>query len=131
MAWEQPNFNVTFPASADLKTKQFYVVRLATDGQVEVCTSATERPLGILQNKPDAADVEANVMIIGVSKFVADAAVSVGAALGTSADGQVVTKTGSGTDGFVIGTALEASAQAGDIITGLFIFAPHQADSTP
>lgn len=130
MAWEQPNFSVTFPAGSDLTAAQFKCVRLATDGQVEVCTSATERPLGILQNKPDAANVEANVMIVGVSKCAADAAITVGAALGTSADGQLVTKTNEGTDGFVIGTALEAAGQAGDIVTGLFIFAIPQASVT-
>jgi hypothetical protein len=86
--------------------------------------------LGILQNKPDAENVEANVMIIGVSKCQADASISVGAPLGTSADGQLVTKTNEGTDGFVIGTALEAAGQAGDIVTGLFIFAIPQASVT-
>lgn len=130
MAWEQPNFCVTFPAGSDLSGKQYYAVRLATDGQVEVCTSATERPLGILQNKPDAANVEANVMIIGVSKIMADAAIAVAGAIGTSADGQLVTKTGEGTDGFVIGTCLEASAQAGDVVTALINVAIPQASVT-
>ncbi len=131
MAWEQPNFSVTMPAAGDLKTKQFYAVKLASDGQVAVCTAATDRPFGILQNKPDAENVEANVMIIGVSKYQADTSVSVGAVLGTSGDGQFVTKTSAGTDGFICGISLEAAGGTGDIVTGLFNFATYYFASLP
>jgi hypothetical protein len=127
MAWEQPGFCITLAAAADLTAKQFTFVKLDSNGRAAAVTSATDRPIGILQNKPDALDVEANVMILGVSKISADGALSLADPLGTSADGQAVAKTGQGTDGWLFGICLEASATAGDIVTGLFNFCPYPA----
>lgn len=129
MSWEIPIFQKTFKAAGDLSTKQFYIVKLTAEDTVDVCSGATDVPLGILQNKPDAANKPAEVMIMGISKVNADAALSVGNQYGTSADGQADAKTvGTDTTEYVLGRVLVATTAAAEYavctVNGL---APHRA----
>lgn len=55
-------------AAADLSTSQYCVVFLSTNNTVNLATSTTAIPIGILQNKPSAAGQAAEVCIFGVSK---------------------------------------------------------------
>ncbi|KKW12666.1 MAG: hypothetical protein UY48_C0010G0018 [Candidatus Gottesmanbacteria bacterium GW2011_GWB1_49_7] len=65
----------TWKAKRDLSSYQFHAVTLDTDGLVDYAdTSAGTIPLGILQNKPSAANAEAEVALPGsVSLMVVNA----------------------------------------------------------
>lgn len=121
--------DVTFEAAADLSAKQFHFVKLTAANTVNVCSGATDIPCGILQNKPSAAGRPAVVRMLGLSKLSADAALSAGALIGTSADGQGDAKTpGTDTTEYVVGIALEASGGAGELIkVSLNCLNPHRA----
>lgn len=102
-------------ASADLSTKQFYLIDIGATGAA-VNTTAGGIVDGVLQNKPNAAGQEANVAFSGVSKVVAGAAITRGARVASDANGKVVAAVS--TD-HVCGTALEAATADGDIISVL------------
>ncbi|UCC71365.1 MAG: DUF2190 family protein [Gemmatimonadota bacterium] len=121
--------DVTFEAAADLSTKQFYFVKLSAANTVDVCSGATDVPCGILQNKPSAAGRPAVVRMFGISKAVADAGLSVGALIGTAADGQADAKVaGTDTTQYVVGVALTACSNAGEIVeVSLNCMNPHRA----
>lgn len=85
----------TFTAENDLSTKQFFAVELSGADQVDVCDNASDRVLGILQNKPKAGE-EAVVRILGKSKAVSDGsgtAIAPADLVGTDANGRIVKKT--------------------------------------
>lgn len=98
--------------SVSLATKQFYAVKLHTDGTVIVCSGATDKPIGILQNAPTVGQ-EAEVCVIGQTKVNSDAALSVNDSIGTSADGQLAAYTASDTTKHIIGIVTQASGAAG------------------
>lgn len=113
MSFEIGVLDKTFKAAASLTTKQFYFVKLTAADTVNVCAATTDMPIGVLQNAP-ASGGAAVVRLLGISKVSADTTWSQGAAIGTSADGQGVTKT-TGTH-YVMGTALEASTAANELV---------------
>jgi hypothetical protein len=100
-----------FKSAGDLSTKQFHAVKVTADFTVDAA-GAGEYAIGILQNKPEAADCEAGVMRLGVSKAVAGAAFVVGAKLAADAAGALVT---AGSGNHVVAIALEAAGAAGEI----------------
>src|SRR3990167_9481471 len=64
----------TGPAKRDLSSYQYHEMTLDTDGNIDYCdTSAATAPLGVLQNKPYAANQEAEVAVIGRSLMVVNA----------------------------------------------------------
>lgn len=125
MAWEQPLWYLSFQAAADLSSYQHEVVRMTTTGKVNAVTSAGMPLVGVLQNNPTSGN-EAKVMAIGVTKIKAGGAIGRGGkvkvnATSTSNAGTVIAAT-SDVDPRTVGYALEASAQAGDIITAVINF---------
>lgn len=118
MAWEAPSFMIPgLVASGDLSSKQFHFVKLSAANTVAACTAATDKPIGILQNKPTNGQ-NAEVMALGVSKLSSDAALSVGDSVGPSADGQGDAKTpGTDTTEFIGGQVIEATTTAGGLAT--------------
>jgi len=116
---QKPVLTESFKADADLSAKQFYFMKMtANPREVGVCAATTDRPIGILLNKPDASGKAAEVMIIGRSKVSSDAALNEGDAIGPSADGQAVAKTqttGGDTTQMVGGTVIAASGAAGEM----------------
>jgi hypothetical protein len=102
-----------FLAGADLSSKQYYPVKLAsTAGEVVQATAADKAAISIIQNDP--ADGEA-ALLPGPGDIAK-------AVCGTSnlAIGEWVVANSSGvidvTTGFVIGVALEASSAVGDYV---------------
>ena len=79
--------DLTFQAGGDLSGKQYYFVKMDSDQQVILCTAATDKVIGILQNKPESGEA-ATVRILGRSKVVADAALAIGDIISTQTDGQ-------------------------------------------
>ena len=106
-------------ASATLASKQYYVVKASsTAGEVKAAAAATDKLLGIVQNDPAAGEV-ADVAINGFVKAAGEASISYGDALTASSTGRVKSTTTNGHH--VIGTALEATSSAGDIIRVLMM----------
>lgn len=129
MAVELPVLDYTFKAGADLSAKQFYFMEFDGNGDVVACNAATDIPVGVLQNKPDASGKAAIVRVVGISKVSADAALSRGDLIGTSADGQADAKTvGTDTTEYVVGRMLDAPGAAGQIGTAYInCLNPHRA----
>ena len=129
MATELPGFKLTGHfAGEDLSGAQYRFVKLDAARDVVRCTAITDRPIGVLQNDPTEGE-EAEIMVTGRSKVVADGAILVDAELGTSADGEADSiASGTDTTVFVVGRALDAAAGAGVIISALIdCFAPNRA----
>lgn len=128
MAYEIPVLKPgIWTAGEDLRTKQFYFVKLS--GQTVIaCTGATDKPIGVLQNAPNSGEA-AEVMSIGITKVSSDAALSVDALIGTSADGQADAKTpGTDTTEYVVGRVIGASGAAAGLATAMINCAtPHRA----
>lgn len=97
---------------------QFLAVKLSStaDRTVSLITTSTERPYGILQNKPSTG-IAANIGIEGVSKAIAGTTTilnGIGLMFGSS--GVVVPFT-TNSSGFCIGQAIEAPTAVGQIFT--------------
>lgn len=120
-------YNETLPAGADLSAKQFYFVKKSSSTYV-VCDGATDIPDGVLQNKPELGE-PCEVLAIGPTKLVADAAITSGWLLGTSADGQADRKIpGTDTTEYVVARALGAVNGAGLIVPAFVnCMQPHRA----
>jgi hypothetical protein len=118
MAYEIPTLDLPLKAAADLSSKQYYYVKITADSTVNVCTAATDIPIGILQNKPDAAGKTADVRVLGVSKLSADAALTAGWLVGPSADGQGDRKIpGTYTTEYAVGQVIVGVSNAADLAT--------------
>lgn len=101
-------------ATATLAAKQYYLVKASsTAGECKVGSANTDQIIGVVQNDPAAGEAAA-IGIGGVLKVAAEASVSIGDMVTCSSTGRAKTTT---TDGDVcIGSALDASSSAGDII---------------
>ena len=105
-------------AGSSLASNQYYMVKLAsTAGEVIVGAANTDAIIGVLQNDP--ADGEAAAIGVGgVLKVAGEASVSAGNWVTCSSTGRAKATT---TDGdVVLGTALDATSSAGDIIRVVF-----------
>ena len=107
---------ITLVAAADLSAKQYYFVKLDSDGKAALCSGATDKPIGILQNAPTSG-TEAEVVIVGGSKVVAGGTLDEGNSVGTDANGKAVALTqGTDTTKYVVGQALSAGV-SNNIVT--------------
>lgn len=125
MAWEMPLFNVTFEAGEDLTAAgvQYKFVKLDSNGRVVVCTGATDKPVGILQEPATISTVGTSVLVMmaGISKVQGDADLAIGDFIGTSADGQADAKTpGTDTTEYVVGRVLKDNSAAAGYATVAF-----------
>jgi hypothetical protein len=103
----------TLTAAADLSSKQYHFVVLASASTVNVATAITNAPIGILQNAPESGE-SAIVAVSGVSKVVADGTLAAGNFIGTSADAQAdAISPGTDTTVYMMGQCLGA-ASAGE-----------------
>jgi len=100
--------------ATSLATKQYYIVKQHTDGTMILAAAATDKIVGVLQNKP-VVGAAANVQIGGTVKVIAGGTISVGAWVTSDSNGKAVATT---TDKDVVfGKYLgSASAASGDII---------------
>lgn len=113
MAYEIPGQTVSFEAAADLSGNQFYGVKLTAAHTVNVAGNG-EKIVGVLQNKPAAAGNAATVVLDGITKAVAGAAISVGDEVSLDANGKFVTAAIGDT---VAGVAVDAASADGDVIS--------------
>jgi hypothetical protein len=111
MSYEIPTEALSLVAAADLRTKQYYGVKLNTSGQI-VLAGDGESAIGILQDAPNTTEI-GRVMTLGVSFAVAGDAITAGSNVALDAAGKFVTAGGGDA---VVGVALK-SAAAGDIFS--------------
>lgn len=113
MAYEGPQIMaVGITAAADLSTSQYCVVALSTNNTVNLATSTIAVPFGILQNKPSASGMAAEVCIFGITKSKFGA---------TLAPGNLVRNSSLGTAALfdpVIGSSNSGSYGLGQVIDG-------------
>lgn len=130
MAYEFSNYSVkvTLVAGADLSAKQYYFVKLNSSGQAILCAAATDVPIGVLQNAPTSGQ-EAEVLIVGGTKLVASAAISLPAQIGTASTGKAAALVaGTDTTKYVAGALISAAAADADVVTAVINCAnPHRA----
>ena len=115
MATQDNMLTVTLEAGADLSTKQFYFVSVASDGQIDPTGDGLDAD-GVLQDAPAAAGRAALVAIAGKVKVVCGGVVTRGGPVASDASGTAVNPA---TGDIILGTALETGA-AGRIIEILF-----------
>lgn len=108
---------VSYPALIDLSAFQFYPVALTTtstypNGAITTIGSTATKPLGVLQDTPDAAGVMGAVIVSGPSKCVVyGGTVNADDSLGVGTDSIATVTT---TDNrFIVGTAMESLTDAG------------------
>lgn len=122
MAYEGPQIKLPgLVAGADLSAagNQYKFVELTGDNTVNVCNAATDKPIGVLQNRPASGEA-AEVVAVGVTKVQADAALTAGTLIGTSADGQADAKTpGTDTTEYTVGQVIRGASAAGALATAL------------
>jgi hypothetical protein len=97
-----------------LITKQYYIMKQHTDGTIIIAAAATDKIVGVLQNKP-AVGAAALIRMGGTAKVIAGGAINPGAWVTSDGNGAAIATT---TDkdvvlGKFLGTAAAAS---GDII---------------
>ncbi len=87
MPYSGNGIDITVPAAADLSSYQHRLVTIDANGRGTICTGYTVQPIGILQNKPSAANVGARIRVFGESKYVAGAAADEMAYIASNAQG--------------------------------------------
>lgn len=114
-------------------TVQFKFVKLSADRTVVVCAGATDKPIGVLQAPTPTSATGQPVVVcaLGITKLQADASLTFGTLIGTSADGQADAKVpGTDTTEFIVGQVVEVAGgtTAGNYITAAInCFAPCRA----
>lgn len=111
MAYEVPLGQITLVAASSLATKQYYFVKIDSNGQAALA-GAGESAIGVLQNKP-AANEAATVVPLGLTKVVAGGSLTAGNNVAADASGKAVAAAGSAA---VLGVALDG-ASSGDVVT--------------
>ncbi len=116
MAYQSPQWALAgVVAGGDISAHQFKCVKKnAVDNQYVLCTVDGEVFDGVLQNKPDAADREATIMALGITKIIAGEALVAGDLWGTDASGLAKKLEGSNTGAdvgdFVMGRVIQGAA---------------------
>jgi len=110
---------ITLEAAADLSSSQYLFLKTDANGKVNVCTAITDRPIGVLQNKPASGEA-ATVMVVGCTKIVTDAALDEHNIIGPAADSKANKKIpGTDSNEYMSGTMLTATGGAGEIGTAV------------
>ncbi len=118
MAWELPGFKLPSKrAAADLSALQFRFVVDNASGFIAQSTTLGGVVVGVLQNKPGNNEA-AEVMVTGVSKVVAGAAITEGVAVTSDAVGRAVV---AAAGNYRIGLSMAAAAAAGEVIPVLLL----------
>jgi len=110
--------SITLEASSDLRLHQYNIVHYASPRNCDVRSHGQTLalgPVGILDNKPNANQA-ASVVVSGLGRVRAGAAVTAGRTFTSNASGRAVHPT---SGDLVIGRAMEAAAADGDLISAL------------
>jgi hypothetical protein len=117
MAFEGPQVKIPgLSASADLSTHQYKFVKLSGNKTVTVCAATTDKPIGVLQNKP-ASTQAAEVCCSGVTKLIAGASISAGNSIGTDGAGKGAAYTAADTTKHIVGQVVDGVSNANELAT--------------
>lgn len=126
---------VTLPgaiANGDMSTMQYLAVKLtgstSVDFEIGVCTAATDKAIGILQDNPNTSGNPAEIAISGVCKAFYGGTVAQGDSVGTDASGRMVTRAETSTGGTTAGNFVLALALQNGVSTGIYtvlLVTPH------
>lgn len=105
--------SLSFKAAADLSTKQYYAMYISAANTVNTA-GANAKVIGVLQNKPDAANETALVRVLGTTKVVAGEAIDRGKYVTATSAG--LAEVADAASEHVFGYTLEASTASGDVI---------------
>lgn len=125
MAFQSPGKMIPgLVAGADLSAAaaQFTFVKISASGTVVQCSAVTDRPIGILQNRPASGEA-AQVMADGVSKVRANADLAAGDQIGTHSNGRAAAYApGTDTTKYIVGQVIQidASDNDGALVTAAF-----------
>lgn len=115
MAYEVIGFKTgTLVAAADLSTHQYKFVKLNTTGGVVLATTAGEKVIGVLQNKPLAGQ-PCEIVHLGICSVLANAALANTGPIMTAATGKAATAATTGST--IVGHLLEAAGADGDVVS--------------
>lgn len=115
MSVESTITSLTFPAAADLRTKQFYAISIDSSGAAALATAAKNCD-GFLQGKPNIGEA-ASVGVFGQTKAIASGNISKGQLVEVDTGGKIKAVA----SGTVVGKALEASGADGTVISILML----------
>lgn len=119
MAYEGEGIDLSLPAGGDLSSYQYRIIAIDANGRGTIQTTVGGTAVGVLQNKPSAADVPARVRIAGVTKIKVNAAVNDGVLLTNNVQGFGVA---AGTAGhFCSVITLHSAGGSADVITGIVV----------
>lgn len=76
--YDGSGIKITLTAAADLSSLQFCFVKITADNTVNACAATTDRPIGVLLNKPSAAGQAAEILVAGITKVKCSGAITVG-----------------------------------------------------
>lgn len=107
-ALEREVVSITIPADADLSASQFRIAVVNSDEQAAIAAGATGKIIGVLYNKPSAADVAAEIAIGGVARVTAGGVVAAGDLLTSDGNGKAIATTTTGH--VLLGRALTGGA---------------------
>lgn len=108
---------ITLPAGADLSTSQYLFVKINSSGNAVLCSAATDKPIGVLQNSPVSGG-EASITVVGGTKLVTNAACDEGTVVGTASSGKGAPYVaGTDTTKFIVGSVILASGADGELAT--------------
>lgn len=79
---------ISVEAAGDISASQYLFMKYDASGHATVITSATDKVIGVLQNKPKAAGHMAEIVVAGVTKVIAPGAVAIGAYVGPDSAGK-------------------------------------------
>ena len=117
--------DITLPAAADFSTHQYKFIIADANGRGTIATTAVGPYIGILQNKPDAADKPARIRVHGISKLVAGAALNENDMICSTAVGGFGTATAASAIGTFCGAialaAVGGSTDIADVLVTHFI----------
>ena len=114
MAYTQQTVKIgSLSAASDLSTKQYHFVKLASATTVDIVSASTDKPIGVLLNKPGSGEA-AEIALFGIVKVKAHGSLNVADVIGTTSAGKA--EGGIGATQFVCGQAIETSS-ANDIVT--------------
>jgi hypothetical protein len=121
MAFDAQQINAALPASADLSASQFCFMKLST-GKLAVATSKTaDIIVGVLQDKPAAADRVGTVTTFGITKIkIGTGPLTAGAVVSTDGAGKAIAVS---TNDLAQGVLLTGGA-TGETATMMFTFNP-------
>ncbi|NBR70501.1 MAG: hypothetical protein EBT75_00130 [Proteobacteria bacterium] len=90
-----------------------------SSGQAVLCSAATDRPIGVLQNTPESGE-EASVLVVGGTKVVASASLDEGTLIGTTSAGKAGAKVpGTDTTNYAVGTVIFAAGADLELLTAV------------